>query len=66
MSVLADQKVSLEQRPNGKSVRFLPAASVAEPINLRRGFNNDEPAENWLNVSEFVSPSDMKTRKGKT
>jgi hypothetical protein len=62
---MAQEKVTVEQLPNGKWACFLHLPGHDEPINLGREFKNDDQAENWLNVSESVTAIDMMTRKYK-
>ena len=62
---MAEEKVTVEQLPNGKWACFLHLPGHDEPINLGREFKNDEQAENWLNVSEAVTAIDMMVRKHK-
>jgi hypothetical protein len=62
---MADEKVTVEQLPNGKWACFLRLAGHEEPINLGREFKSDEQAENWLNVSESVTAIEMMVRKYK-
>jgi hypothetical protein len=62
---MAEEKVTVEQLPNGKWACFLHLPGHDEPINLGREFKNDEMAENWLNVSESVTAIEMMVRKHK-
>lgn len=62
---MAEEKVTVEQLPNGKWACFLHLPGHDEAINLGREFKNDEQAENWLNVSESVTAIEMMARKYK-
>ncbi|WP_442755909.1 hypothetical protein ACNHKD_04455 [Methylocystis sp. JAN1] len=60
---MSEEKVTVEQLPNGKWACFLHIAEHDGPIDLGKQFKSDEAAENWLNVSESVTAIEMMARK---
>ena len=50
--------------PNGRWTCFLHITGHGTPVNPRSEFKNDEQAENWPHVSEFVTAIELMIRKG--
>jgi hypothetical protein len=63
--IMAEAKVTIEQKPNDKWACFLHLPEVAEPVDLGMEFKSEERAEGWLDTSEAVTAIDLFTRKHK-
>ena len=62
---MAESKVTVEEKSEGKWGCFLHLPDHEEPIFPGKEFTTEERAENWLNTSEAVTAVDMMTRKYK-
>jgi len=62
---MAENKVTIEQKDNGKWGCFLHLAEAETPIDLGKEFKTEEKAEMWSDTSEAVTAIDMMTRKMK-
>jgi hypothetical protein len=62
---MAESKVTVDEKTDGKWGCFLHLPDQNEPIFLGKDFKSEERAENWLNTSEAVTAVDMMTRKFK-
>ena len=63
---MTEQKVTVEELPNGKWACFLHLPWADEPINLGKEFKSEERAETWLDVSEAMTAIAVMTRKYKS
>jgi hypothetical protein len=62
---MAESKVTVAEKPDGKWGCFLHLPDHDEPIYLGKDFKNEDRAETWLDTSEAVSAIEMMTRKFK-
>lgn len=62
---MAESKVTIEQKDNGKWGCFLHLPEAAAPVDLGKEFKTEEKAEMWSDTSEAVTAIDMMTRKFK-
>jgi len=62
---MAEPKVTIEQKPNGKWACLLHLPEVADSLDLGKEFKTEERAEAWLDTSEAVTAIDVITRKHK-
>lgn len=62
---MADYKVTVEERSDGKWACFLHLPYVEQPIDLGKQFKSEERAEAWLTVSEATTAIDMMIAKHK-
>jgi hypothetical protein len=60
---MAENKVTVEKKDNGKWACFLHLPGHDAPIDLGKEFKDEERAETWLDVSEATTAIDMMTRK---
>jgi len=57
--VAGDNKVTVEELPDGKWACFLHVPGYEQPFDLGKRFKSEERAEIWLNVSEATTAIDM-------
>lgn len=62
---MAEGKVTIEQKDNGKWACFLHLPDAVSPVDLGKEFKTEEKAEMWADTSEAVTAIDMMTRKFK-
>ena len=62
---MADTKVTIEQKDNGKWGCFLHLPEAPAPVDLGKEFKTEDKAEMWSDTSEAVTAIDMMTRKFK-
>jgi hypothetical protein len=62
---MAESKVTIEKKPDGKWGCFVHLPDMEEPVNLGKEFKSEDRAETWLDTSEAVSAIEMMTRKYK-
>jgi hypothetical protein len=63
--MMAESKVTIEQKDNGKWGCFLHLPEAEVPVDLGKEFKTEEKAEMWSDTSEAVTAIDMFTRKFK-
>ncbi|WP_298423598.1 hypothetical protein [Rhodoblastus sp.] len=62
---MAENRVTIEQKDNGKWACFLHLPEAEAPVDLGKEFKTEEKAEMWSDTSEAVTAIDMMTRKFK-
>ncbi|PWB83662.1 MAG: hypothetical protein C3F11_05490 [Methylocystaceae bacterium] len=62
---MADYKVTVEERPDGKWACFLHLPGHDQPFDLGKQFKSEERAEAWLTVSEATTAIDMIVAKNR-
>lgn len=62
---MAESKLTIEQKDNGKWAVLLHLPGAPEPVDLGKEFKTEDKAEMWSDTSEAVTAIDMMTAKHK-